>query len=143
MANWQPDDAFLNEHSGVRDGVNTVKQALNNHGVDSKKIYTSKDQGVIDALNDLGRSLPNGFQQNMVPVVLHNRVLVFTTTGPAGATIPQHSHNADLFRVITSGTAIYNGIYLSAGDWMFVPANQAYELEASSNPGYSGYHMYG
>ena len=146
MAIWQPDDSFLNEDANhIRQGVKTVKQALRNHGVDDSKIYTSKDAAVVAALADtnLARTMPNGFEQSMIPVVLHNRVVVFTTSGPGGQSVPSHSHNADLFRVITSGTAIYNGISLSAGDWMFVPANEAYSLEASSNPGYIGYHVYG
>lgn len=146
MAIWQPDDKFLDEDANhVRKGVHTVKKALQDNGVDDRKIYTSKDAAVLAALGDpnLARALPNGFEQTMVPVVLHNRVVVFVTTGPSGQSVPSHSHKADLFRVITSGTAIYNGIRLSAGDWMYVPAGETYSLEASSNPGYTGYHMYG
>ena len=51
-------------------------------------------------------------------------------------------NKVEVFRLIVSGTAYYNGVPLTAGDWMVVPAGESYSLTAADNPGYVSYHLY-
>lgn len=88
------------------------------------------------------KDLPPGVRQWYLPVAIGG-AFAFHTVAEPDAKIPEHSHDANLFRFFVSGTAIYrDDIKLSAGDWMLVPKGQRYSLRAASNPGFTTDHMY-
>jgi len=143
---WQPDDSFLEpDNTGKMKGVTKVKTHLANHGRQLGKIYTSQDKDIDTIRKELenANSAP-GFKQWQLPVVLGPKedVLAFMTVADPGAVVPSHAHKVDVFRLIVSGTAYYNGVALKAGDWMVVPAGESYSLTAADNPGYISYHLY-
>jgi quercetin dioxygenase-like cupin family protein len=70
-------------------------------------------------------------------------VLAFMTEAAAGAVLPAHSHEADLFRVVVAGSLEFNGVQLGTGDWMFIPKGTTYQYTAASNPGATTLHCYG
>jgi quercetin dioxygenase-like cupin family protein len=147
---WQPDDSFLGG-GGHREnpGVQKVRQVLQRHGHRDigDRVLTSQDNDMQGILNDLSRTagMPPGFQQWQLPLGVgdNHTVLAFMTEADAGAVLPEHSHAADLFRVVVSGSLQYNGVVLSAGDWMFIPKNTRYQYTAASNPGVRTLHCYG
>jgi len=146
---WQPDDSILDPAGGRETkGVKRVRDALRPHGHDiGQRVLTSKDSDMEDILNRLNRNdgMPPGFQQWQLPVGIgdNRTVLAFMTDADAGAVLPTHSHDADIFRMVVSGSLQYNGVWLSAGDWMFIPKNTRYQYTAASNPGVRTLHCYG
>ncbi len=142
---WSPDDSFLDkDNNGEIKGVAAVKHALQKYGRLPNGIYTSKDKDVDNARKDLAHGSAPGFKQFQLPVILgpNQDVLAFMTIADPGAVVPSHSHGVDVFRVIVSGSATYNGTKLGAGDWMVVPAGESYSLTAANNPGYISFHLY-
>jgi quercetin dioxygenase-like cupin family protein len=142
---WQPDDSFLDVVNGEMKGVTKVKTHLANHGRRLGKIYTSQDKDIETIRKELAneKAAP-GFQQWQLPVALGPKqdVVAFMTVADPGAVVPSHAHKVDVFRLIVSGTAYHNGVALTAGDWMVVPAGESYSLTAADNPGYVSYHLY-
>lgn len=139
---WRPDDSFLDKEDGEQAGVRRIREVLRKHGFREGQILTSRDKGMEGVLDELKRNhLPPGIQQWQLPVAIDG-TFAFHTVAEADAVIPEHSHRANLFRVVVSGTAIYRDVELSAGDWMLVPKGRRYSLKATSNPGFSINHMY-
>jgi quercetin dioxygenase-like cupin family protein len=147
---WRPDDSFLNP-GGHREsqGVQRVRQVLRNHGHNDigDRVLTSQDRGMQDILNELSRTqgMSPGFQQWQLPLGVgdNHTVLAFMTEAAAGAVLPAHSHEADLFRVVVAGSLEFNGVQLGTGDWMFIPKGTTYQYTAASNPGATTLHCYG
>jgi quercetin dioxygenase-like cupin family protein len=142
---WQPDDSFLDVVNGEMKGVTKVKTHLANHGRKWDKIYTSQDQDIDKIRQELvNEKAAPGFKQWQLPVALGPKhdVVAFMTVADPGAVVPSHAHKVEVFRLIVSGTAYYNGVPLTAGDWMVVPAGESYSLTAADNPGYVSYHLY-
>jgi hypothetical protein len=109
-----------------------VKDALKKRGIRAgRRIVTSRDTGLDAVRQDLQRTrLPKGFQQWQLPVALgpDRNILVFMTVGAPDAMLPSHSHRADLFRIVISGSVLYKDKVLTSGDWMLVPCGEPYEL---------------
>jgi quercetin dioxygenase-like cupin family protein len=147
---WRPDDSFLGP-GGHREnpGVQKVRQVLRRHGHRDigDRVLTSQDNDMRAILDDLSRTagMPPGFQQWQLPLGVgdNHTVLAFMTEADAGAVLPAHSHEADLFRVVVSGSLEFNGVRLSAGDWMFIPRGTTYQYTAAPNPGVRTLHCYG
>lgn len=142
---WKPDDSFLDISNGEIKGVKRIKDALAKHGKKLGKIYTSKDQDMDTIRKELEHTnAAPGFKQFQLPVALgpNQDVLAFMTIAEPGAVVPSHAHKVDVFRVIVSGSAFFNGVELKAGDWMVIPAGESYTLRAADNPGYISYHLY-
>jgi hypothetical protein len=54
----------------------------------------------------------------LLPVVL-NRSLLFLQVLAPDAEVPEHEHvRGAVFRLVINGSVVYNGMELTAGDWM-------------------------
>jgi hypothetical protein len=132
---WKPDDSFHDLINGEFKGVLRVKEALKNLKIETgNRIITSKDADAINLIENLRRHhLPEGFEQWQLPFVFgggNRPVMTFITIGNPNAVIPHHAHKNDLlFRIVISGSIIYNKIELTAGDWMHIPAGLAYSFK--------------
>ncbi len=68
--------------------------------------------------------LPEGITKWQLPFYMEGGQF-FVTTAKAGVEVAEHSHDDDGVRFIISGSIIYDGIELGAGDWMFLPKGNA------------------
>ena len=127
-------------------GVTQVKDALKKRGVrGGRRIVTSMDKGVDETREDLQRTkMHRGWRSWQIPIVLgpYDTVLEFLSVGEPGATVPDHSHEADLFRWVIAGSIIYRDFVLTAGHWMYVPKGLSYRLQAGPH-GATVAHAYG
>lgn len=48
------------------------------------------------------------------------------------SSIPEHAHEGPIFRFITKGSAVVNGITYDEGDWMVIPPKTRYNIESST-----------
>lgn len=113
-------------------GVQRVEGANKKAGFDYKsKITTSRDKGAVSATKSLIVSnVPGGFKKFQLPVVIDGASQVFLSVGAPDTKVPAHSHDeGDGLRFITSGSIIYNGQELTAGDWMYIPKGKKYSFE--------------
>src|SRR5262245_42486865 len=94
-------------------------------------IVTSKDKGMPQLRKTLSTTnVPKGFQKWQLPVHLDHPSHLFMTVAEPNAKSPRHAHkDGDGIRFIAGGSITYEGKELSAGDWMFIPAGQAYSFE--------------
>lgn len=114
------------------EGTNRVKKALAEARVDSidQSIFTSKDA----AKRQLDKALkvenvPDGFVKWQLPVVL-DRAQMFISSAAPGAKVPAHLHKEGAgVRFIMSGSIMYEGQELTAGDWMYIPAGMPYSFD--------------
>jgi quercetin dioxygenase-like cupin family protein len=64
-----------------------------------------------------------------LPVYLANPSQLFLTIAAPETAAEEHSHDeGDGIRFITSGSIIYKGMELTAGDWMFIPKGEKYSF---------------
>jgi gentisate 1,2-dioxygenase len=141
-SNWRPDDSFLDTQDGEQAGVRRIREVLRKHGFELGQILTSQDKGMEQVINELERSrMPPGLRQWQLPVAIDG-AFAFRTVAEPEAVVPEHSHRANLFRLVVSGTVTYRDVELNSGDWMLVPKGQSYSLRATSKPGFSTQHMY-
>src|SRR2546426_5501682 len=142
---WRPDDSLLErgENDEVR-GTRRVKDALEKHGIRyGDRVITSRDKGMDEVKGDLKRSgMPPGVEQWQVPIVVKpsGEALSFTGRMEAGAEVPEHVHKHPVFRIVIEGSLEYGDLTLKPGDWMFVPAGQAYSLKAGPEGFSTFYH---
>jgi hypothetical protein len=135
-AAWKPDDTFHDVVNGEFKGVLRVKSALEELNLSiGTEIITSKDPTIAPLWSKLRRdTMPAGFDQWQLPIVLgggNRPVMSFITFGAPEAVVPVHHHKDDcLFRVIISGSIIWNGIELFQGDWMYIPTGKPYSFSA-------------
>jgi hypothetical protein len=128
------------------EGIERIKKALQtvpafHHG----KIVTSRDEGA-DKLRELlmVSNIPTGFTKYQLPVFFERGpgAQFFISIGAPDVEVPMHSHDeGDGMRFIASGSVIYDGKELSAGDWMFIPKKQPYSMKVGKN-GVTMYYCY-
>ncbi len=138
---FKPDD-FSYEY-----GLERIETAYKKLGFDpTQKVITSKDGIAIELIEDLKATfgkvkLPNGFEKFMLPFTLPTAKF-FISIGDPNAFCPKHSHAGSSVRFIIYGSITYNGIELSAGDWMYIPKGAEYSFTVG-NKGVTtvcGYH---
>lgn len=121
--------AFKTNFITFDQGAERVAMAVKKLGIDLSKVVTSRDAGVKtrqEALEVTG--LPEGFKKWQLPIVLDRAQLFYSEAGPNIA-VPEHSHDEGAgVRLILSGSIIYNGKELSAGDWMYIPKGVKYSF---------------
>jgi hypothetical protein len=114
------------------DCVERVRKAAGEGGLEKGKIVTSHDRGVKKALESLQcKNLPGGFKKYQLPIFFDGGpgAHFFVSVGHPEASVPRHSHNeGDALRYIISGSIVYDGKELSAGDWMFLPKGAPYSF---------------
>lgn len=113
------------------DGLRIMNAAAEKHGVDRKKILTSRDPNVAAACQDLAvRNVPDGFNKWMLPVHLDCASQQYLSFAGPNVKVGSHSHDeGDGIRFIIQGSIEYDGKILSEGDWMFVPKGAPYEFK--------------
>jgi quercetin dioxygenase-like cupin family protein len=113
------------------DGLKRIEKALATAEVKIKsRIITSRDADVGKAVQALEVSnVPAGFRKWQLPISLDKPSQMFLTTAAPGAEVGLHSHDeGDGVRFIVSGSIIYDGKELTAGDWMFIPKGEKYSM---------------
>ncbi len=114
------------------DGLKRIQQAIEQVGIKlERRILTSRDKDVAQITKALKvTNVPDGFTKWQLPVYLEAPSQLFISTAAPFTKAPTHSHrDGDGIRFIVSGSIIYNGQELSAGDWMFIPAGHKYSFE--------------
>ncbi len=131
---WAPDDSFYDVVDGEYKGVRRLQDAVAQLGLDLQdRIVTSRDPEVEPLVDLLRRPMPSGFEQWQLPVIVGGErpALAFITVSAAKAEVPEHSHRNDsLFRIVLAGSIFHEGVELSVGDWMIVPAGHSYSFAA-------------
>ena len=111
-------------------GIQRIKQAVDAVGLASDSIVTSRDKSAIELKEKLNTTnVPNGFNKWQLPVYFDGPTQLFISVGEASAKVPSHSHDENGMRFIVSGSIIYEGQELTAGDWMWIPAKNPYSFE--------------
>ena len=97
----------------------------------NKKIVTSREK-VAEELRDALRTdnIPDGFIKWQLPLAMAKPTQLFISVGLPGTKVPSHSHDDGAgIRFIASGSVIYDGQELTAGDWMYIPKGAEYSIE--------------
>lgn len=113
-------------------GLERIQRAEKKAGIKlERRIITSKDKDAARLTQVLEvDNVPEGFNKWQLPVHLETASQLFISTASPNAQVPKHMHrDGDGIRFIVSGSVVYNGQELTAGDWMFIPAGHAYSLE--------------
>lgn len=116
------------------DGIERIQKALSEASeTRADEIVTSRDAGA-DKLIDLLKvdNIPDGFTKYQLPVFMKDipGVQFFLSYGAPGIEVGHHSHDeGDGFRFIASGSIVYDGKELTAGDWMFIPKGKQYSFK--------------
>ena len=113
-------------------GIQRIKDACKASNLDiSQSIVTSRDGAVKKALSDLEvTNVPSGFVKFQLPVSFDKATQTYLSFGSPRTKVPPHSHDEGAgLRVILSGSIIFQGADLTAGDWMYIPAGKSYEFE--------------
>jgi hypothetical protein len=134
-------EEFKATHIPFDEGVKRVNNALSEVGHKlGSRIFTSRDTDVVKLCNLLAidDGLPKGMTKWQLPFYLE-RGQFFMTTGRAGVKVGEHSHDEDGVRFIISGSIVYDGIELSAGDWMFLPKDERYSFKVGIHGVTMGY----
>lgn len=135
-ARWKPDDSFHDLIDGEYKGVRRVRQVLESLKLElGREIVTSRDPKIRKVVERLRRdTLPNGFQQWQLPIILgggDRPVMSFLTVGAPNTVLPVHRHKNDcLFRIVLSGSIMFGKVELSSGDWMYIPTGKSYSFAA-------------
>ena len=107
-------------------GIRAAEQAE----LDLNSVITSRDISALRAKDSLGcESVSEGFQKWQLPVYLDGTSISYVSVGEPGTRVPEHAHEGASLRFITSGSLIYEGTELIAGDWIYIPAEHPYSFE--------------
>jgi hypothetical protein len=112
------------------EGLDRIKQACDEAGLTiEKRVVTSREQAAVAAMDALQvKNVPDGFQKWQLPVSFSGASQLFLTTAAPGAHAAPHSHPGDGIRFIAGGSIHFEGQELTAGDWMFIPADVEYSF---------------
>jgi quercetin dioxygenase-like cupin family protein len=97
------------------------------------RVVTSRDEQVAQLTTELAvDNVPSGFRKWQLPFFLGEPTHMFMTVAEPGAETPRHSHDEGRvgIRLIVSGSIVYEGRELTAGDWMVIPAGVPYSFRA-------------
>lgn len=124
------DTRFTPHHIPFKDGVARINEALDTVGVRlGERVLTSRDPEAVKLCNLLAvnSKLPDGFRKWQLPFHLEGGQF-FVTAAAANTSVAEHSHDDHGVRFIIAGSVFYDGIELSAGDWMYLPKGVKYSL---------------
>jgi hypothetical protein len=125
-------EKFVPQELNFEQGSERIRTALRKANVDIENtIITSRDPWAAGIREEFRMSnQPSGVEMWLLPVVL-NRSLLFLQVLAPDAEVPEHEHvRAAVFRLVISGSVVYNGMELMAGDWMYVPRGISYSFSA-------------
>lgn len=124
-------EKFKASHIPFDDGIKRIKSALSKAGYEhGSRIMTSRDADAVKLSNLLAidSGLPKGMTKWQLPFYFDGGQFFITTAEP-GVKVGEHSHDEEGVRFIISGSIIYDGIELSAGDWMYLPKGARYSFK--------------
>jgi hypothetical protein len=112
------------------DCVARIETALKTTPLKKNTIITSRDKESAQLREALRvTNVPPGFSKWQLPLYFDKPTHLFISVANPGVHTPEHSHDeGGGIRFIASGSIIYNGAELTAGDWMFVPAKAKYSF---------------
>jgi quercetin dioxygenase-like cupin family protein len=125
---------FVPQELSFEQGSERIHGALRKAKLDMENtIVTSRDPWAAQMREELRMTnQPSGVEMWQLPVVLNQSLLFMQVLAP-GAEVPQHAHvRSAVFRLVISGSIVYDGKELKAGDWMYVPQGQSYSFAAGS-----------
>ncbi len=108
-----------------------VKDALQKISFDmEKQVVTSRDKEGVQLRKELAtRNIPDGFSKWQLPLDFA-RCFMFVSVASPDVKVPEHSHaEGSGIRFIASGSIVYKGKELTAGDWMYIPKGAKYSFE--------------
>lgn len=123
QAGFDPNQVTFDE------GLTRIAKVAERLGIaGSREILTSRDKAAREAKHLLTVSaVPGGFTKWQLPVYLERASQLFITVAEPNVVVPEHTHDeGDGIRFVVSGSIEYNGVELTGGDWMFIPAGARY-----------------
>jgi hypothetical protein len=126
MSTFKPNACTFDE------GVERIKTAAEKAGLRWKQSITTSQDSAAKAASEGLRvtNVPDGFKKSQLPVYFDKPSQFYLSDGAPNTDVPKHSHDeGDGLRYIVSGSILYDGKELRAGDWMFVPAGQSYSFK--------------
>jgi hypothetical protein len=117
------------------EGLERIRDAAQRSGLSrGRGVITSRDAEAQEAQTLLTVSnVPGGFRKWQLPIYLDRPSQLFITEADPNLLVPEHSHDeGDGIRFIAGGSIIFNGMELTAGDWMFVPAGARYSFKTGA-----------
>jgi hypothetical protein len=123
------------------EGEVRVQRVLKYAKVDiSKRVMTSHDEDAKRLKKLLPvTTVPDGFEKWQLPFVF-DRGQFFISVGKAGHEVGEHVHSEGQgIRFILSGSIMYQGKELKAGDWMYIPQGVAYSFKVGPHGATMGY----
>lgn len=131
---WKPDVSFRELVNGEFKGVVNAKAALKAAGITlGDSIITSRDARMVKMTQKLrSASPPEGLEQWQLPIFSGDRAaLYFISVARPNAKVPSHKHrDDDVFRIVLSGSLVFNKIELTPSEWMYIPKGVPYSFEA-------------
>jgi hypothetical protein len=117
----------------VEQGLDRIKKAVGNSDV-TNNIVTSRDPGIGDVVAKLKvTGAPQGFEKWQLPVYLNGPSQLFISAAAPNVEVGAHSHDAgDGIRFMVSGSILFDGKELTAGDWMFIPKGKKYAFRVGA-----------
>lgn len=100
--------------------ITEIVNSRNAHEMLNTEIETSE---VLDA---------EGLSIEVLPIDISELKQVRHIRVAPNSSIPEHAHEGPVFRFITKGTAVVNGITYEEGEWMIIPPNTRYKIETST-----------
>ena len=125
----------------VRSDQNRIRAAQEEQRFDQTRMaLTSSDPLATTLMNALpAAGLAAGFDGLMIPIVFGSTIEL-DVRASAGTTTGPHHHDTDGFHQVLSGTLRVSvpgqdlQVLLGPGDWVWIPANVTYTLEAVEGP---------
>lgn len=69
-----------------------------------------------------------GVSKFVVPINIKEYCMLVISEADPGTKVKKHSHDEGLIRYVMKGSLVQNGVRYEAGDWVFLPQGQPYEL---------------
>ncbi|BDS15225.1 cupin domain-containing protein [Aureispira anguillae] len=125
------ENKFAPNKATFQEGLDRIQQAIKETQTRvGNKIITSQDEDSIKLANLLATdNVPQGFKKWQLPFAFEQSQF-FISIGNPDISVPEHSHDeGDGVRFIISGSIYYKDQELKAGDWMYIPQGEKYEIK--------------
>lgn len=135
MSDFNPNQVTFAE------GEVRVQRVLRHSKVDiSNRVMTSQDAEAKRLKEMLPvTAVPDGFEKWQLPFIFE-RGQFFMSVGKPNAHVGEHVHSEGQgIRFILSGSIVFEGKELKAGDWMYIPQGVKYSFKVGPNGATMGY----
>jgi hypothetical protein len=114
------------------EGIKRLDSILKKEGIDPQHHITTSRDKEAEHLREVLKitNVPKGFQKWMLPVYLTSASQLYISMAEPNVEVPSHSHDeGEGIRFMISGSIMYNGKELTAGDWMYIPKGAQYSMK--------------